>query len=148
MKSKAHKSIRRRKGEKVRGVRGQLRADGAAGLVERGGEERETDRGQDADRHHACSARTDAQVQKGAPQTSIPLGKSLQCPYCHDGQEPGPVNHGCLCQVRVRPRHAAALLDLTGDAQWVDVQSSVPPGRLHRGGRSIHRDTCLKVTSA
>ena len=103
MKSKAHKSIRRHKGEKVRGVRGQLWADGAVGLAERGGKEMETDRGQDADRHHACSAGTDAQGQKGAPQTSIPLGKSLQCPYCQDGQEPGPVNHGCLCQVRVRP---------------------------------------------
>ena len=59
----------------MRGVHGQLWADGAAGLAERGGEERETDRGQDSDRHHACSAGTDAQAQKGAPQTSIALGK-------------------------------------------------------------------------
>lgn len=47
-----------------------------------------------------------------------------------------------------KAKHAAALLDLTGDAQQVDVQSSDLPGRLHGGGRSIHRDTCLKVTSA
>lgn len=44
MKSKAHKSIRCRKGEKVRGVHGQLWADGAAGLAERGGEERDRQR--------------------------------------------------------------------------------------------------------
>lgn len=91
-----------------------------------------------------ASAGMDAQMQKGAPQTSIPLGKSLQCPYCHDGQEPGPVNHCCLCQVRVRPRHAAALLDLTADAQLVDVQSSVPPGRLQRVAAAFTETRVLK----
>lgn len=119
MKNKAHNSIRHRKGEKVRVSVASYGRDGAGGPAERGGEERETE---DEIRTQTACAPGPGQTQtQDAPQTSTPSGKSSQCPYCHDGQEPGPVNHWRLCRAHIRPR-PAALLDLT-----VDVQGSVPP---------------------